>query len=146
AGGRGAATAPAAGAAPPLSPAVGRPCARTAARPSGQLLLPPSSRTITQYAPATSPGTWSGAVRAGLARRHGAPLARAASRSVSDAETSTSGSGLMARRVIASLAGASLASGGVSSPPGPRNGAWGALCGVRPGGCGAVLIMGLPAG
>jgi len=48
-------------------------------------------------------------------------------------------------RHSASLAGASLASGGVSSPPGHRNGAWGcvvpearqlALCGVRPGGCG----------
>jgi len=37
---------------------------------------------------------------------------------------------------MASLAGASLASEGVSSPPGHRNGAWGALCGVRPGGCG----------
>jgi len=35
--------------------------------------------------------------------------------------------------------GASLASGGVSSPPGPRNGAWGAFCGVRPGGCGVTL-------
>ena len=79
----------ASGAASPLSTTVGRPCARTAARPSGQLLRPPSNRTITQYAPATSPGTWSGAVRAGLARRHGAPLARAASRSVSDAEIST---------------------------------------------------------
>src|SRR4029077_4285130 len=40
---------------------------------------------------------------------------------------------------MASLAGASLASGGVSSPPGHRNGAWGALCGVRPGGCGVIL-------
>src|SRR5262249_38080147 len=30
-------------------------------------------------------------------------------------------------RIIASLAGASLASGGMSSPPGHRNGAWGAL-------------------
>src|SRR5262249_31467822 len=28
--------------------------------------------------------------------------------------------------------------GGCSSPPGHRNGAWGALCGVRPGGCGAT--------
>src|SRR5262249_3268068 len=40
---------------------------------------------------------------------------------------------------LASLAGASLAPGGVSSPPGPRNGAWGALCGVRPVGCSATL-------
>src|SRR5262249_57168640 len=40
---------------------------------------------------------------------------------------------------LASLAGASLASGGVSSPPAPRNGAWGALCGVRPVGCGTTL-------
>src|SRR5262249_8776347 len=47
---------------------------------------------------------------------------------------------------IASLAGASLASGGVSSAPGHRNGAWGCVvpearrlapCGVRPGACGA---------
>src|SRR5215469_10879561 len=37
---------------------------------------------------------------------------------------------------IASLAGASLASGGWSSAPGHRNDAWGALCGVRPGACG----------
>jgi len=55
---------------------------------------------------------------------------------------------------MASLAGAPLGraggaqnrgAGGVSSPPGHRNGAWGcvvpearrpALCGVRPGGCG----------
>src|SRR5215471_20016716 len=41
--------------------------------------------------------------------------------------------------VIASLAGASLASGGVSSLPAHRNDAWGALCGVRPGGCGVTL-------
>src|SRR5262249_10656087 len=41
---------------------------------------------------------------------------------------------------MASLAGASLASGGVSSPPGHRNGAWGALCGVRPGGCGVTSV------
>src|SRR5262249_56566678 len=59
-----------------------------------------------------------------------------------------------AAHLIASLAGrraggapgsTALASGGVSSPPGHRNGAWGcvvpeahplALCGVRPGGCG----------
>ena len=40
----------------------------------------------------------------------------------------------------ASLAGASLASGGWSSPPGHRNGAWGALSGVRPGGCGVTLL------
>jgi hypothetical protein len=40
--------------------------------------------------------------------------------------------------MIASLAGASLASGGGSSPPGHRNGAWGAFCGVRPGGCGVT--------
>src|SRR5262249_61432999 len=49
---------------------------------------------------------------------------------------------------VASPAGASLASGGVSSSPGPRNGAWGcvapearplALCGVWPGGCGPAL-------
>ena len=51
-------------------------------------LLPPSRRTITQNEPATRPGTSSGAVRAGLARRHRAPLARAASRSVSDADIS----------------------------------------------------------
>src|SRR5262249_6324483 len=44
-----------------------------------------------------------------------------------------------AAHLIASLAGASLASGGWSSPPGHRNGAWGALCGVRPGGCGVKL-------
>ena len=41
-----------------------------------------------------------------------------------------------ATHFMASLAGASLASGGVSSAPGHRNGAWGALCGVRPGACG----------
>jgi len=41
---------------------------------------------------------------------------------------------------MASLAGASLASGGVSSPPGHRNGAWGALGGVRPGGCGVKRL------
>src|SRR6266851_1924627 len=39
---------------------------------------------------------------------------------------------------MASFAGASLSSGGVSSPPGHRNGAWGASCGVRPG-CGVRL-------
>ncbi len=86
----------ASGAGSPLSTTVGRPAARTAARPSGQLLRPPSNRTITQNAPATSPGTSSGEVRAGLASRHGAPLALAASRSVSDAEMrTTAGSVLM---------------------------------------------------
>jgi len=48
-------------------------------------------------------------------------------------------------RLMASLAGgrpwgASLASEGGSSPPGHRNGARGALCGVRPGGCGVTLL------
>ena len=53
---------------------------------------------------------------------------------------------------MASLAGASLASGGMGvrglapgtcrgSPPGHRNGAWGALCGVRPGGCGVTVSV-----
>ncbi len=45
-----------------------------------------------------------------------------------------------APQFMAPLAGASLASGGVSSPPGHRNGARGALCGVRPSGCGVTLL------
>src|SRR6185312_12111176 len=49
--------------------------------------------------------------------------------------------GHFAAHWIASLAGASLASEGVSSPPGHRNGAWGASCGVRPGACGAHRLL-----
>src|SRR5262249_39428358 len=54
-----------------------------------------------------------------------------------------------ATSLLAPLAGASLASGGWSSAPGHRNGAWGcvvpearrpALCGVRPGACGARAL------
>ena len=66
---------------------------------AGQLRRPPSNRTTIQNAPASNSGTSPGAVRAGLASRHGPPLARAASRSVSDAESSTMAGGMFCPRL-----------------------------------------------
>src|SRR5262244_448392 len=130
---------------PPWLPALGLPCARRC-RVSW-----PAHRGVT---PGPAQGGYSSSV-SNCSSQERRPVARESPRRPAVGGLPDQGGGdpcsAKAPHFMASLAGASLASGGRGggpgvvprasrvSPPGHRNGAWGALCGVRPGGCGVTL-------